>query len=108
MTIGAFKGLEYSSLGEFQIDGLKITGQAHKLTAQNWSGSQSKEGYFLAIHADNAKKFATKNQPAGKDFDESGDVMILLGGASPSMTYIDITDNHEVTDRYSISVTAAD
>lgn len=107
-TEGSYLGVNYADLGTFQIDGLKITGQAKQATAQGWNGEgQDQTGYFIGLHFDNCKLLKTAKHPDGKPPDETGDWLLLLGEESPTLSWFKVEDNSGKEDEYTVSVTAA-
>lgn len=105
---GSYLEVNYADLGTFQIDGLSITGTANQVTAKGWNGEgQDKTGYFIGLHFDNCKLLKTANHPEGKSPDETGDWLLSLGEESPTLSYFEVVDNADKSDRYTVSVTAA-
>lgn len=105
-TAGEFLGVNFGTLGTFKVQGLSITGTSNKRKATGWDSSGDKEGYFIGLHIDGAKKVATANHPDGLPLDETGDILLLLGEESPTLEYIDVTDKRDTTDKYTVSVNA--
>lgn len=106
---GEMNGIDVSKLGAFFARGNTISGVANKVTVPEWSSQTPKEkqGYFVALHVDDAKTVKTASTPEGKSVDETGDILMLLGEESPEDKWIEIVDKQDDSVRYTFDVEAA-
>lgn len=112
-TEGTRYGVDVSTLGTFNIEGNKITGQAKKVTVPDFNGQgKEQQGFFFAtmIQPNTKARIRSGRVPerwVALDAEgEDGFVLVFLGEEEPNQTpWIEIESGDGEVERYTVSVT---